>query len=407
MPTDRAGRVLLYSHDSYGLGHLRRSLLIAERTAALPASPDVLVVTGSPCTQWFPVPGGVDTVKLPAATKADDGGYRSRTLGASLDDLIEIRSAVLAAAVRSFRPDVVVVDHAPAGLRGELRPILEDLHRSSPRPALVLGLRDIVDEATRVRAEWTRDGVWPLLDLYDRVLVYGDERVGTTATELGLCDLLPGRVHHTGFLARPSLLQLVRTPPRTDEPIVVVSAGGGGDGGRLLTAYAALLASLPEPAGFRSVVVTGPLLDEHTRREAVLALASTGHDVEITEFTPRMDDLVAGAAALISMAGYNTVVEAMTAGTPALLVPREAPRREQAVRAARLAAAVPTIEHCPIDELGTARLSRFITAAITRAPSSRPTIALDGLDVAVGHVADLLAAAGATPEGGLVAGACR
>ena len=37
------------------------------------------------------------------------------------------------------------------------------------------------------------------------------------------------------------------------------------------------------------------------------------------------------------MAGYNTTVEALAAGVRPLLVPRRSPRREQAIRATRLA----------------------------------------------------------------------
>ena len=84
-------RILLYSHDSYGLGHLRRTMLIAERLVRLPCRPEVLVVTGSPRAQSFSVPSRVDTVKLPAATK-DGDRYRSRTLELPIDDLVALRA---------------------------------------------------------------------------------------------------------------------------------------------------------------------------------------------------------------------------------------------------------------------------------------------------------------------------
>ena len=158
---------------------------------------------------------------------------------------------------------------------------------------LILGLRDFVDDPRAVRIEWARDDVWSLLERYDRILVYGDERIGTTATDLGLATTFPGRVHHVGYLGRAGLCR--PHGGRPSPPTVVVTTGGGGDGLPLLDRYADFLESQPAPLPFRSIVVTGPLLAPRRRDAITTRLSRVDHDVDIVEFTDRMEQLVAEA----------------------------------------------------------------------------------------------------------------
>lgn len=86
----------------------------------------------------------------------------------------------------------------------------------------------------------------------------------------------------------------------------------------------------------RSVIVTGPLLSSRRRAE-FLVRAERLPRVKILEFTNRMRTYIASATGVISMAGYNTVAELLSADVPALLVPRDRPRLEQSLRSQRLA----------------------------------------------------------------------
>jgi predicted glycosyltransferase len=355
-------RTLIYSHDTYGLGHLRRCTLLAGGIVGADADNEVVIVTGSPRAQAFPLPDRVDTIKLPAATKDDDGGYRARRLRCDLDDLVRLRSELLLAAVNSFEPDVVLVDHAPIGMAGELVPMLHRFARSRWAPRLVLGLRDIIDEAARVEHCWDADGSWDLLGAYDEILVYGDADITTTATELGLGRRVPAPVRHTGYIA-PTMPEAVG-----GDPFVMVTAGGGGDGHELLRRYldAVECGALD---GIQSVVVTGPLMSAGRRAELITRAESTP-GVTVVAFADDMRSLISSATAVVSMAGYNTVVEELAAATPALLVPRSAPRLEQDIRARRLEQVAP-LERCPLDELDPARLAAFVERA--RAGWSRST----------------------------------
>lgn len=377
----RRPRILVYSHDTYGLGHLRRSLLVASRLAAGPLRPAVLIATGSARAHAFELPPGCDVLKLPSVVKGPDGGYHARTLDLPLEDVLRLRGELIVQAAGSFRPDLVLVDHAPAGVEGELQPLFRAVQRMERRPRLVLGLRDVIDDAARVRSEWDRLGVWPLLSgVYDRILVYGDRSVLTTADELGLPSRFPGKVRFTGYLAR-SLRRGLPDGDRDDIPRIVVTAGGGGDGQELLRAWAAFLESLDAPAPFLSTVVAGPFLSRRRLLEITSRLRQGGHPVEIVTFTDRMEELLTDASAVVGMAGYNTVMEILAAGAPALLLPRSRPRLEQTLRAERLAAAAPALSWCPGDEATPARIRTFVDRALaTGAAPAAGRLDLGGLD---------------------------
>jgi hypothetical protein len=136
---------LLYSHDTFGLGHLRRSRALAQAITRDVEHTSALILTGSPVAGRFTFPHNVDHVRLPGVTKRHDGSYASQALDIDIDDTTDLRAALIEAAAREFRPDILIVDKEPSGFRGELVQTLETL-RAGGRTQLVLGLRDVLDQ---------------------------------------------------------------------------------------------------------------------------------------------------------------------------------------------------------------------------------------------------------------------
>lgn len=368
-------KFLLYSHDTYGLGHLRRNTTIAAALTAEGNDAEVLLVSGSPRSASFPLPPRTDVVQLPSVTKSSTGRYVPRRLTGDIASVVELRSAVIDSTVATYRPDVVLVDHSPAGVHGELRRCLDRIGSDPARPRLVLGLRDIIDEPAKVAAQWSSEGLWDVIDGYDEIVVYGDPAVCSTATELRLADRCSTPVTHVGYTA-PSSQPSRRPRERGDDlPLVVVTVGGGGDGFNLCARYLEFVAHWNSPT-FRSVVVTGPLMSPRRRRELRCVAAKIRADVEVVELDLDLRRLLGEATAVVSMAGYNTVVELLSLGTPSLLVPRTFPRQEQLLRAQRLAG-VSHMDWCALDELSTGRLARFVSGA-SKAPRRVSTLDLDG-----------------------------
>lgn len=374
-------RVMMYSHDSYGLGHFRRNLTIAEHLLSRAPDMMILAVTGSPRSHSFHLPHHFDYVKLPAATKDRRGAYVSRELDLDLPRLVALRSSVLRECAAAFDPELLLVDHAPAGLGGELLPLLEMLRGRAVR--VVLGMRDIIDEPRRVRDTWERDGIVALLrDHYDALLWYGDARIFDPILQYGLPPDLARRSFPVGYVvrngARPDRRPGLDHLKAAGRKVVVVTAGGGGDGNRLLKTYLRALREIAPADGFASFLVTGPLMSRR-KREQIRDMAAERPLVEVAEFVEDMPRLYREADLVVSMAGYNSVAEILDSGTPSLLVPRIAPRLEQRVRAEALAS-WGLVEWLSPDNLSGTTLARAIVALLERGPRPRPACPrLDGL----------------------------
>src|SRR5215218_2788731 len=172
-------RVLFYSHDGTGLGHLRITLGIASAYAKLRQQDSLLLLTGSLHTSAFALPDSLDYVKLPAMPKRDLYASLPPTEGysGSHNSTIRFRTALALAAIQAFDPHLVVVDHAPAGLFRELAPSIDWLLRKGDEPvSLALLMRDITFGPEQTRTIWKNEGVVPLLDeAYEKILIYGGQ----------------------------------------------------------------------------------------------------------------------------------------------------------------------------------------------------------------------------------------
>lgn len=372
-------RVALYSHDSVGLGHVRRNLAIAH--ALTRSLPDLLgepvtgmLITGQPGATGFAVPAGWDWMSLPGVTVGETG-YASRHLAAGIDRLTAIRGGAVAAALRAFAADLVIVDRHPFGVHRELADALRQVRTHRPTCGVVLGLRDVLDRRSAAEAEWhTIGGPVAVREHYDALWVYGDPAVHdlTASGEVprGLHDL----VSFTGYLShgRPATGQA-----GIDEPFVLTTVGGGSDGGLLAESAARSTA----PPGHRHVVVTGPQMPD-ARRAAIRAAAAPG--TIVLDAAPDVPSLLHRASAAVCMGGYNTVTEVMSTATPALVVPRTNRRAEQRIRARALARAG-AIDTITAPEATPAAITDFFARACgTHVP--RTTVDLDGL-AAIGPLA--------------------
>src|SRR5207244_1225208 len=265
----RRPRIALYSHDTQGLGHIMRNLLVARALCARGESPVILLLSGVREAAAFSMPPGVDCVTLPSRGKGVDGRYFPRSLEVPMAGLIKVRSSGITAVLRSFDADVLVVDKVPKGVSAELLPGLGAL-RARGRARIVLGLREILDDAEAVRREWEEgDYTSAIRAYYDRIWVYGDRNVYDTAREYGFPQDIAQRVRFTGYLNPLDVADPERDadrwlfdallPEGGSRPITLCLVGGGRDG--LTLAEAFLRAKKPGPG----VVVTGPLMPAESR----------------------------------------------------------------------------------------------------------------------------------------------
>lgn len=326
-------KILLYSHDTFGLGNIRRTLLLTQDLIVQYPKASILILTGSPMIHAFRIPEGVDYIKLPCLDRIEADHYEPRFLSDCSEEMKRTRRAILEKSVLGFDPDLMIVDKRPAGVDDELLESLRALQQRRRRARLVLGLRDILDEPERTRLSLIRHKCFELIDrFYDEVWVYGSESIFDPAKEYGFPDSVKAKTFFCGYLKRPTeAITRDGGPPR-----VLVTTGGGGDGSRMIEAYLEGLAVLPRNIAIETTVIFGPQMPE-AKRDELLERFGYLADVTFLDFEPDLTKRYAEADVVVSMAGYNTVCELLSFARRAILVPRAEPVMEQLIRARLLA----------------------------------------------------------------------
>jgi predicted glycosyltransferase len=332
MTSTRArSRVLIYSHDSFGLGHLRRCRAIAHSLVELDPGLSVLILSGSPIIGNFDYRSRVDFVRIPGMIKLRNGEYTSLSPMVDVRQTLAMRASIIRHTADIFDPDILIVDKEPLGLQGEVGDTLKMLKdRGTP---LVLGLRDVMDEPALLAPEWQRKKVLPALrDLYDQIWVYGLPQICDPLADIDVPQSVRRKVVFTGYLKRSAKPTLVRGRGSRpfDRPYLLVTPGGGGDGEALvdwvLKAY-----EFDRAAPYPALIVFGPFMQPETQAEFMRRVARLP-SVEAITFDANIEMTMARAAGIVAMGGYNTFCEILSFDKPALIVPRTTPRLEQYIR---------------------------------------------------------------------------
>lgn len=323
-------RILAYSHDSYGLGHLRRSLNVVREVQRAESTADVLVVTGCARPDLFELPKNADLLALPGLTKDSNGRYVGRRLGLALADLVALRSSVIRSAVESFQPDAMLVDHAAIGLGGELLPTFELLQKKGGT-RLILGMRDVLDGPEQARRQLAEPRLRRALERdFHQIVVYGLPHVCDVPLEYGLPREVSRKLRYVGIACN----EVTGSAEPGRDRRLLITGGGGEDAGPLFEAGLRFLSSR-FGRGWTATLVTGPFMDGEIRTRLETAAEGLAQ-VDVIRAVPDLARLAATCDAVVSMGGYNTLYENVFARRPLIVHPRTTPRLEQWDRARRL-----------------------------------------------------------------------
>ena len=327
-------RILIYSHDTFGLGHLRRCRVIAHALVEEYKHLSVLILSGSPIIGSFDYRARVDFVRIPGVIKLRNGEYTSLNLHIDIEHMLAMRASIIKHTADVFDPDIMIVDKEPLGLRGEVHETLTMLKERGTR--LVLGLRDVLDEPRLLKPEWKRKNVLPALrDLYDEIWVYGLPQICDPISEIGLPRDVRRKVTFTGYLPRsvPAGVPPSALGVEVDEPYLLVTTGGGGDGETLVDWVLSAYESDMAPP-WNALLVLGPFMQPEVQAQFHERVSRLPRVAAIV-FDTHLENLMARAAGVVAMGGYNTFCEILSLDKRALIVPRQVPRREQLIRATR------------------------------------------------------------------------
>jgi predicted glycosyltransferase len=331
-------KILMYSHDTYGLGHIRRSLAIARSLRKSPAN--ILILTGSHLVGRFDIAKRVDFVRIPGMIKVTNEQYLPLSMRLDATEVLEIRKSLIQATAMAFKPDFFIVDKAPLGLKREVVDTLQWLKNDFPYCTSILGLRDIMDSAASTIEDWAGKDIYDAMDeLYGEIWIYGCQKFYDSVKQYRIPPHVASKVHFTGYIRRhvPSQEEIRATRKdlgiKEDDKLILVTTGGGGDGhpvvDTVLTAFDTGEGGVP--GNTRVVVVTGPFMSPKHYREVAKRCKSLGFIC--LKFHRFMEGLIGAAQVVVSMGGYNTVCEIISQRKPFLIVPRTVPREEQLIRA--------------------------------------------------------------------------
>lgn len=405
-----APRIATYSQDGLGLGHMRRTHLIARQLLHRCPTASVLTLSDSQLGQFFTPAPNHDYVKLPSIVKDGPGQWRASNLNLPFAVVSELRQELICQTILNFRPHLLLVDHMPHGAMGELLPTLAALRASGAETKIVLGLRDILDAPQVVQQRWQVEGAYDAVErYYDQVLVYGMREIFDLAVQYRFSPQVASRLHYCGYVGEMTTANSQTTchsqpahkspgaairakylrGPHACAKLIVAMAGGGADAYPMMRTLVDALPAIQQRQRARLLLITGPFMPADL--QADLQARAQGLPVQIITSVDESAAFLQAADLVVAMAGYNTSVEILQSGKRALIVPRRGPSAEQRTRT-QLFAERGWVDMLDPDDLTADTLARLVVKNLSLGTFIAPLQAprLNGVQAAAAALLALL-----------------
>ncbi len=395
-------RIALFTHDTFGLGHIQRSHHLIQALSERFSEAPILLISGSPVLHLLKhLPPNADYVKIPTVVKTGDPASQPSHLPLSVSEIICLRAQIIHQTMRRFDPDVLIVDNFPLGSNGELLPTLKEAKRSGTK--IILGLRDVIDSSHAVRAEWKKQRIYDVLDrYYDLILVYGIQQIFDVIDAYAIPDQIARKVRYCGYLTSTA-------PAANEDPedvrrelgiqgrMILVTGGGGGDAFPLLSTF---LEALPKLAEISALLVLGPMMGPMDR-EKIRNLANDFSNVVLRNSVPDMARYMTASDLVVSMCGYNLAAEIALYRPKAVIVPRtwrygqhaqnaqSTDEREQIIRA-RAFARMGLARLIEPKDLTAEHLAEKISEALQQEPPLQQELNVRGLETAANYIQEII-----------------
>lgn len=368
----RRPSLLFYCQHVMGMGHLVRSLALAE---ALTDRFRVVLLNGGLMPAGIRLPEKLEVINLPPLG-LDNGQLVSR-VGGDLVNAKSDRRELILKTFQSLRPEVLLIELFPFGRKKfefELLPLLEESRKLLVgRPLVACSLRDILVSRRNGQDKYEERVVTIANRYFDAILVHSDPTFASLQESLRASARLIPAIRYTGFVMaeRPQYKQ-----PSAQGSSILVSAGGGLYGAPLYKTAIAAYVMLNDSDKAELKVVAGPFLPDR-EWEALRATAADGRGIHVMRSVPDLFEELRGASASISQCGYNTALEIVQAGVPALVVPFGDGGEDEQMKRARRLEQLGAVRVLDQNEMTPGRLADEMNALLRFHPH-RPRLELNG-----------------------------
>ena len=365
-------KIAFYCQHVLGIGHFQRSLTLCQ--ALVSRGHSVTLILGGPEIEV--TDPSISTFQLPGLKMdAEFGGLIPCTPGKDLGEIKALRQSMLYSFFERERPEVFITELYPMGrkaFRFELDPVLKAMKSGTLAPALCCSsVRDILVEKKTGKEAFEARAVKTLNSYFHGLLIHADPEVIRLHETFDSADQINIPCHYTGFIAPLRSGDEDATPLSTpDKPVVIASIGGGNVGSHLLHAIAC--AAQRADNAYHLKIFCGKYSEVAFYNDLK---SFESKNITVETFTDHFSAEIAGANLSISMAGYNTCMNIIQAGIPALLLPF-AQNREQRLRVEKLSA-VSSMALLSESDLTPHRLNTLIKEQLI-APKYNNTIDLHG-----------------------------
>ena len=381
--------LLFYCQHALGLGHLVRSLTLAE---VLAEQFDVVLLNGGRFPDGTQVPAGVRVVNLPPLGHDADFQLISHDPAWSVEEAMRERPRVILDTLATAEPAVVLIELYPFGRKKfefELLPLLDAVHSIGPeRPRVVCSVRDILVGRRDRQARHDERACLIANKYFDAILVHSDPRFARLEDSFHPTTALKVPISYTGFVTDNA--SPIAVPPQQRLQRVLVSAGGGMVGEPLLRAAVDAHRTWHSQLGLSTTVLAGPFAPEPVWIWLEEQAAAT-EGLDVARYLPDLRLEMARSAVSVSQGGYNTTMDILRAGVPAVVVPfSEGDEDEQQRRATRLED-LGVLRCLPADQLSASTLADAVITAVSSTPV-HAALDLDGRATSARVIAELCAA---------------
>lgn len=372
--------VLFYCQHSLGMGHLVRSLALAE---GLAAEFRVILLNGGRLPKRVVLPCGIEVVNLPPLGFDENNELISHDRRRSVARAQELRTKIILDTLNKVQPAIILIELFPFGRKkfaDELLAMMDAARAQHPRPLTLCSVRDILVGRRENQQTYDDRAASLANDYFDLILVHSDPSFARFEESFHPRKPFRTQIAYTGYIASPS--QHTADPKRSmGFKKIILSAGGGIVGEPLLrTAIQAhRLFSLEER--IEMDVIAGLFLPQQSW-VALQELARGQRGLRLRRHVSDLAGEMRAAAASISQGGYNTTLDILRAGVPALVVPFAVGNEDEQLKRAMRLRDLGAIRVLEERDMNPKRLAAEIRDLLVFHPST-PRLDLDGVSKTV------------------------